>query len=438
MIFNGAHRLDRRCKDAVMARWGGLAVGRADGPRAIAGRVRRREVTVCAVVEDHLDRLEAARRTIGGVAWLDTDRVLDGARAADEALTHAETHIGPLHGVPVTVKDWIDVEGFPCAGGDVRQRDRRPTDDATVAARLRAAGAIVVAKTAAGDRSDVYGVTRNPYDHARSPGASSSGEAALISAGASPLGIGSDSGGSIRLPAAWCGVAGFKPSAGRVPNTGHFPRIGALHDGRTQIGPLARNVDDLALALEVIAGFDGLDPGVIAMPLGSVGDIAAAGLRVAWFIDDDPGHAGDAVAQHVELAVAALGAAGATIVDAAVPAHLAEALDITERYWRRRLLTGPEADDLLRDWDRFRRRQLRFSETVDLVVSPATRDVASLEPPEGIDYVYTLPASLTGAPAATIPTGFDGSLPIGVQLVGRRWHDATVLAAARVIEAAAS
>ena len=100
--------------------------------------------------------------------------------------------------------------------------------------------AIVTAKTAAGDSNEIYGATRNPHDLTRSPGASSSGEAALVAAGVSLLGIGSDSGGSIRLPAAWCGVAGLKPTAGRVPNTGHFPRIGALHDGRTQIGPFRR------------------------------------------------------------------------------------------------------------------------------------------------------------------------------------------------------
>jgi len=201
---------------------------RADGAGAIGRRIRAREVTVTAVIEDHLACLESARETIGGVAWSDDDAVLEAAHAADRALTDEPSTIGPLHGVPITVKDWIDVAGSPCAGEDARHRDRRPQEDATVVARLRAAGAIVIAKTAAGDRNELYGVTRNPYDHARSPGASSSGEAALVATAASPLGIGSDSGGSVRLPAAWCGVAGLKPTAGRVPNTGHFPRIGAL------------------------------------------------------------------------------------------------------------------------------------------------------------------------------------------------------------------
>jgi Asp-tRNA(Asn)/Glu-tRNA(Gln) amidotransferase A subunit family amidase len=139
---------------------------------------------------------------------------------------------------------------------------------------------------------------------------------------------------------------------------------------------------------------------------------------------------------HVELAVRALAGAGATVVADAVPAQLAEALDITKRYWDRRQLSGPEADDLLWDWDRFRRRQLEFAQTVDIVVSPATLDVAPLVGQQIPGDVYTLPASLTGAPAATVPTGLDGTLPIGIQLIGRRWHDATVLAAARVIETA--
>jgi amidase len=415
---------------------GSFGFAAAGGAGAIARRIRARETTVSEVIEDHLARLALARESIGGVAWTDDDAVLEAAHAADRALAEGSSAIGPLHGVPITVKDWIDVAGFPCAGESVRHRDRRPRDDATVVARLRAAGAIVIAKTAAGDRNEIYGITRNPHDPTRSPGASSSGEAALVAAGVSPLGIGSDSGGSIRLPAAWCGVAGLKPTAGRVPNTGHFPRVGALHDGRTQIGPLARRVDDLELALGVIAGFDGLDPGVVAVPLGSAG-VALSGLRVAWFTHDGPGQPTAAVTRQVEVAVAALSRAGATIVDDAVPPHLAEALDITLRYWRRRELSGPESDDLLWDWDRFRRRQLVNTSTVDLVVAPATSDVAASDSPQYADYVFTLSPSLTGAPAATVPTGFDGPLPIAVQLIGRKWADATVLAAARVVEAAA-
>src|SRR5258705_6771563 len=163
----------------------------AEGAGAIARRIRSREMTVVSVVEEHLERVASARVAIGGVAWSDDAAVLEAAHAADRALTDGSVVPGQLYGVPITVKDWIDAAGFPCAGESARHRDRRPDRDATVVARLRGAGAIVIAKTAAGDRNEIYGATRNPHDHARSPGASSSGEGALVAAGASPLGIGS-------------------------------------------------------------------------------------------------------------------------------------------------------------------------------------------------------------------------------------------------------
>ena len=121
-----------------MARWGGYALTTADGARAIAGRIRRRDVTATEVVTDHLGWLDEARRTIGGVAWSDDERVLVEAGAADGVVARGDVVLGPLHGVPVTVKDWIDVEGFPCAAGSVSYRDRRPEQDATVVKRLRA------------------------------------------------------------------------------------------------------------------------------------------------------------------------------------------------------------------------------------------------------------------------------------------------------------
>ncbi len=159
--------------------------------------------------------------------------------------------------------------GFTCAGESPDHRDRRPSADATAVARLRRAGAVIVAKTVAWRAPSGDTVVRHPADPDRSPGGSSTGEAIAVASGASPLGVGSDSGGSIRLPAAWCGACGLKPTAGRVPGTGHFPRVGALSDGRTQIGPLARSVDDLGLVLGIIAGPDWRDAGVVQAPLGA-------------------------------------------------------------------------------------------------------------------------------------------------------------------------
>lgn len=163
-------------------------------------------------------------------------------------------------GVPFTVKDWIDAAGLPCPGGRVAHRSRVPNRDATVVARLRAAGGILLGKTSVGPDNELYGRTNHPDDPLFSPAGSSSGEAAIIAAGGSPLGLGSDSGGSIRQPAHCCGVAGLKPTTGRVPLTGHFPFICAATDPRTVIGPLARHVEDLAFVLRLIAGPDGEDP----------------------------------------------------------------------------------------------------------------------------------------------------------------------------------
>ncbi|MFB4275838.1 amidase family protein [Nonomuraea sp. MTCD27] len=239
------------------------------------------ETTVTETVRDVLERLEGLHARIGAVAAIDPGPSLTEAARADRRLRAGAGRL--LEGVPITVKDWIDVAGWPVTGATGTSRGipgRRPAADATAVARLREAGAIVVAISAAMADNAVYGPTRNPLDPSRAPGGSSSGTAALVAAGAVPLGLGSDSGGSVRLPAAWCGIAGLKPTFGRVPLTGHFPRCGALEDGRTAIGPLATCVRDLALALAVIAGPDGLDAGVAPVPLGDPDTVSLAGLRV--------------------------------------------------------------------------------------------------------------------------------------------------------------
>jgi amidase len=247
-----------------------------------------------------------------------------------------------------------------------------------------------------------------------------------VAAGASPLALGSDSGGSIRLPAAWCGVPGLKPTFGRVPLTGHFPRCGALEDGRTVIGPLATTVADLAAALAIIAGPDGLDGGMPPVPLGSPDEVSVRGLRVARMGGGETAGA-----------LAALAAAGASVVDEPMADVREESLDITRRYWRRASLTGEECVHLLWDWDRFRRRLLIATAEVDVVVTPAADGPAPdwRESEEG-DYLWTLPWSLTGAPVVSMPSGMVEGLPVAVQVVGRPWRDHVALAAARCVEAA--
>lgn len=384
-------------------------------------RMGRRSAT--EVVHDAMARLDRLAPVIGGVAATDPDRALADADAADRRLRAGTGR--PLEGVPYTVKDWIDVADWPVAGADADDPGvpgRRPAVDATAVARLRAAGCIVVAISAATAETATHGSTRNPSDPTRAPGGSSSGAAALVAGGAVPFALGSDSGGSIRLPAAWCGVAGLKPTFGRVPLTGHFPRCGSLSDGRTVIGPIAATVADLAAVLPIIAGPDGLDAGVPPVPLGDPASVDVGSLRFGFF--------GPVAAQ-------ALAAVGATCAEMPALDVRDEALELTRRYWRREGHSGAENTRLLWDWDRFRRRMSVATADVDVVLTPATTEPA---PPwrESIatDYVWTLPWSLTGSPAVVVPVGTEGGLPVAVQVIARPWRDDVALAAAGTIEVA--
>jgi amidase len=394
----------------------------------LAAALRAGEVGAVDVARDLLERIDRLTPVIGAVAATDPERTLAAAAASGRRLGAGTARA--IEGVPFTVKDWIDVAGWPVLGATGRppaDPERRPVEDATAVVRLLAAGGVPLAITSALADSAAHGPTRNPRDPSRAPGGSSSGAAALVAADASPLALGSDSGGSIRLPAAWCGVAGLKPSFGRVPLTGHFPRAGSLEDGRTVIGPLARTVDDLTAALALIAGPDGLDAGAAPVPLGDAAAVDLSTLRV--------GVMGGGV---TEAAVRALAAAGAEVVDEPLDDVRDEAEEITRRYWRRAELTGEENVRLLWDWDRFRRRMLVATAGIDVVLTPATDGPA---PPwresDVEDYRWLLPWSLTGAPAVVVPVGAVDGLPVAVQVVGRPWHDHVALAAARRVEAGA-
>jgi amidase len=308
--------------------------------------------------------------------------------------------------VPFTAKDNLETEGVVTAVGVPERATTVPARDATAVARLRAAGGILLGKTncppwGAGLETDnpVYGRTGNPYDPARTPGGSSGGEAAAVAAGLSPCGLGTDSGGSLRVPAHCCGVATLKPTSGLVPVTGVVDDegpIGALSDPRTQLGPLARSVGDLALLLGVLAGPDGRDAGVAPVP---PGDPAAP---------PGGGHA------------------------------------LTLEVWRS---YRPGADSLalyglLRRWDRWRAGLLEWMAGWDAVLTPVYDCPA---PPHGAtgdpglrDAVrWTTPWSMAGWPCAVVRCGTspDG-LPIGVQVVAAPWRDDLALALAAHLEAA--
>lgn len=411
--------------------------------------VRDKDISAEELVQSHLARIAQVNPKLNAVVQLAEAHALAKARAADVALARGEV-LGPLHGVPFTVKDWIDVAGVPCTGGEVTYRERIPNADATVVARLRAAGGIFLGKTNVIVENDVYGRTDNPYRAAYSPAGSSSGEAAIIAAGGSPLGLGSDSGGSIRQPAHNCGVAGLKPSTRRLPLTGHFPIIVPMNDPRTTIGPLARYVEDLALALPLIMGPDWQDTSVVPVPLGDWREVRLEALKVAFYTHHAEAEPTAETAASTRAVAKALDGVVES-VEEALPERIEEAYDITRSYWQRTesheletwvptgqsSFNGDEVAKHLFEWDRFNRALLRFMARFDVILTPVAEKPAMPHEEDQGRIPYTLPYSLSGYPAVAVRAGTspDG-LPIGVQVVARPWRDDVALAVARHVEQA--
>jgi len=440
----------------------------------LAAMIRTGETTSAEVVDACLTRIDEVNPRINAVVRL-ADDARDRAADADRTLARREP-LGPLHGVPFTLKDSLDTAGVITTAGSLGWADRIPDRDATVVTRLRAAGGILLGKTntpeftwANETDNDVYGVTSNPYDLARTPGGSSGGPAAAVAAGMAPFDIGSDTGNSIRQPAHVCGIAGIKPTSGRVPRTGHWPGFGGILDGLTQLGPMARRVEDLALVLPLIAGPDGVDPHVAPVPLGDPAVIEVRGLRVALFIGNGVRTPTRETIGAVVAAARALEAAGA-IVEERVPPDIAAAGDAYNRLlaadgyaWLRRLISaagtpglgsyetrpwftpgpplpGDRLSALVEEIDAIRSRMLRWMTGTDLIVcptlpTPAVRHRESLEAWFGDGYSDV--HNLTGWPSVVVRGGASAEgLPIGVQLVARAWREDVALAAASVVEVA--
>lgn len=409
--------------------------------------IHAKDISSLELTRAHLERIEAVNPSLNAVVRL-SPKAIDDARKADRDLARGAV-VGPLHGVPFTVKDWIETAGLECSAGFESRRNHRPTRDATVVARMRAAGAILLGKTKTGTMADIDPAPHNPHDPTRTPGGSSSGEAAIIAARGSPLGLGSDSGGSIRWPAHCCGIVGFKPTNGLVPSTGHFPRIVALSDPRTTIGPMARYVDDVALATALIAGVDSSDASVVPMPLADYRIVQLKVLRIAAFTQIAGARPSTAVVDAVDATARRLAEQGA-IVEQARPPRVDESLDITRSYWARpesmslltwkpsrvSSLSADQVEESLFEWDRLKRAFTAFMADYDLIVCPAAADAAPARTEMNeTDFIYTLPFSLTGQPSIVVPAGqSDEGLPIGVQIVARTWQDHVALAAARALE----
>jgi len=411
------------------------------GARAgwLARAIRAKKLSSVEVVRAHLEHIHTVNPRLNAVVFATGESAIKEARNADRH-NKRKSVLGPLHGVPFTAKDIFDTEGLPTTAGLRMLRTHIPDHDATVIARMRRAGAILIGKTncpPGGVGTDswnpLHGGTRNPYDINRSPGGSSSGEAAIIAAAGSPLGIGSDSGGSIRMPAHYCGIAALKPTAGLVPATGAYALPGGLSDPRSQVGPLARYVADLALTLPILIGPDGVDSGVVPVPLPRRVP-KLPGLRVAWYVDDGLMKPTSATASAVRAAAKVLAAAGCTVVEER-PTGLNEAEQVTLGYWGRKHMSH---ERLYRRWDAFRRTLLDFMTRFDLVLTPVAPDVAPLyrarSQPDH-QYTYTIPFSLTGNPCVVVRAGTSPeNMPIGVQIVARNWHDLVALRAAGAIE----
>jgi amidase len=407
----------------------------------MARAIRTKKVSSLEVVRAHLEHIHTVNPRLNAVVFATGESALKQARAADRK-NKGKAVLGPLHGVPFTAKDIFDTEGLPTTAGLRMLRSNIPDRDATVVARMRGAGAILIGKTLCppgGVDSDswnsLHGGTRNPYDIARSPGASSSGEAAIIAAGGSPAGLGSDSGGSIRMPAHYCGIAALKPTTGLVPSTGAYALPGGLSDPRSQVGPMARFVSDLALMLPVLVGPDGIDSGVVPVPLAKRTP-KLRGLKVAWYADDGIARPTPAIAAVVRSASRALADAGCVVTEARPPA-LHEAHQVTLGYWGDKRMSH---DRLFRRWDAFRTEMLGFMSGFDLILSPVAPDIAPLYRSKVVApnmYSYTSPYSLSGNPCVVVRAGTSHEgLPIGVQVVGRNWQDDVALRAAYAIERA--
>jgi amidase len=439
--------------------------------RALADAIAKKRLSSEEVVRACLDRIDAVNPKLNAVVQLDRAGALARARELDAALARGD-RAGPLHGVPMTIKDSLDTAGMISTGGTMGRKAFVPARDATVVERLRRAGAILLGKTNTPEltlsfetTNLIYGRTSNPYDAARTSGGSSGGAAAIVAAGGAPFDIGSDYGGSIRLPAHFCGVAGIKPSAGRVPRTGHIYPFGGVQDTFQQIGPIARYVDDLALLLPLIMGPDFVDPGIAPLAWNDPADTRPGGLRVAFHTDNGVATPTPDTVSTVRSAADALSGAGVRVTEAR-PTGLERVMEVgvPAYFWDggaaiRRLLAaagttgsplaqspaGPGApadrvDRILADLEQWRSGMLGFLREHDAILCPVCASPAM--PHGGAEdqasfpkFSYTFAYNLTGWPAAVVRAGTSAEgLPIGVQVVARPGREDVALAVTRFLE----
>ena len=443
--------------------------------KTLAGLVSKGEVSAVELVEGCMSRIEEVNPKLNAVVQFCTDRAMEEAKAADESRARGDS-LGPLHGVPMTIKDSLDTEGVISTGGTLGRAKFVPEEDATVVKRLRKAGAILLGKTNTpeltlhGETDNlIYGRTNNPYDLDRNPNGSSGGAAAIVSSGGVPFDLGSDTGGSIRAPAHVCGIAGIKPTSGRVSRTGHIVPwgMGAL-DALTTIGPMTRYVEDLDLVLRVIAGPDGRDPGLVPMPLLDPSEVSIKGLRAAFHTNNGNIEPTAETTAMVQAVASALEEAGVEIEES-VPEALKQATRLYESIeyadggaWIQRMLdaagtkkvseeigrrqgtvepvSSARLMELLEELDAYRSDMLAYMQSYDIIVCPTAAFPATLHGTwklGGIyrEYSHTSAYNLTGWPGGVVRAGTSPEgLPINVQIVARPWREDVVLAVLAHVE----
>jgi len=445
----------------------------------MAGKIRRKKLSPVEVMRAVLDRIERVNPALNAFVTLTAEQAMKDARAAERALGKKGATLGALHGVPFSTKDLVITRGIRTTFGTRLYADNVPTEDAPIVERLRAAGAIQLGKTntpafgwIGATHNLLFGITRNPWNPDRTPGGSSGGASAAVAAGLGPLAIGTDGGGSIRIPASCTGIFGFKPTFGLIPV---YPFSAAW--SLSHVGPLTRTVSDAALMLNACAGPDERDS--FSAPVPRIDYVKALkggikGLRVAWSSD-----LGFTRAVHPEVKAACETAArrfrelGCRVdevqprwpspKDAWEPIFCGGiAARLAPYVGERRADIDPGLAAIIDEaltWGPTRYVQAWFDrlawgehprrlfETYDLLLTPTIAcppfkvgldnptDIAGT-PIERYEWIpYTFPFNMTGHPGASVPCGFTSdTLPVGLQVLGRRFEDATVLRAAAAFE----
>ncbi len=461
---------------------------------ALAAGIRRKEISAAELLEVYLARLEKHNPALNAIVVTAADAARERASAADQALASGEVW-GPLHGVPMTIKESFDVVGMPTTWGVPELKDNRPVRNAVAVERFLGAGAVIFGKTNVPiyladwqSYNAIYGTTNNPWDLARSPGGSSGGSAAALAAGLTGFEAGSDIGASIRNPAHYCGVFGHKPTWGICPPRGQaMPGVVAPTD-ISVIGPMARSAEDLDLGLRVMAGPDDIDAAGWRLELPGPRRQSLRDLKVAVMLTDPCSEVDTSVQQRIEAVAAFLGRCGAQVSHTARPAiETAEAQRVyiallraatsgrqTEAMFKanRELAASLSEGDQTyfaqmtrsnvlphRDWLRInnRRHQLRllwaeFFREWDVLICPAAASAAVAHDQAGERHERTIPvngrrvpttdqlfwAGFSGIaflPSTVAPAGFTGeSLPVGVQIIGPQYADRTCIWVARQLE----